>query len=180
MITQANLKESLYYDPETGVFTWLHRPSCHFKRECDQRTFNTKYAGKVAGSTNAHGYIQIMLFGVNELAHRLAFIYMNGKSPEIIDHLDGDRSNNQFTNIRPASKSENNRNSLVGKNNKSGFKGVYWSKCANKWAAQIVIDKSKKYLGLFSCPEEAAKRYDKEAMLRFGEFAKTNKSMGLL
>lgn len=58
------------------------------------------------------------------------------------------------------------------KNNKSGYKGVFWSKSAKKWTAQICKDNKKKHLGLFNTPEEAYKEYIKQAKVLHKEYMK--------
>ena len=64
--------------------------------------------------------------------------------------------------------------------NTSGFKGVYWDRASSKWAAAIGVNSTPKYIGAFESKLDAAKAYDKAASELFGEYAKTNQSMGLL
>lgn len=90
------------------------------------------------------------------------------------DHADGDKLNNQCSNLRTASLSENNRNRGIGKYNTSGFKGVGWDKPRRKWRAQIRHDGKSCYLGLFDNIEDAARAYDAKAKEIHGEFAKIN------
>jgi len=58
--------------------------------------------------------------------------------------------------------------------NKSGFKGVSWSKLHNKWRADITLHDKHYFLGCFECPKKAAKAYDRAARQKFGEFANLN------
>ena len=90
----------------------------------------------------------------------------------LIDHIDRNKLNNQRSNLRVASGSQNssNRGMLIG--NTSGYKGV--TKLGLKWQAQIGLDGKKIYLGLFETPEAAAKEYNKIALQLFGEFAFQN------
>ncbi len=88
-----------------------------------------------------------------------------------IDHIDGNGLNNQKKNLRPANKQQNGRNAGLNKNNKSGVKGVAWSKACNKWRAYITIDNKQKYLGVYDSIEEAAKIRKKAAEEIFGIFA---------
>ena len=62
----------------------------------------------------------------------------------------------------------------IRKNNTSGFRGVYFTKRANKWIAAIEKDKKKYHLGHYDTPEEAARAYDAKAKELFGEFARLN------
>ena len=87
-----------------------------------------------------------------------------------IDHKDGNGLNNQRTNLRAATRSQNNANQWLSRRNRSGYKGVYWSRAARKWAAQL----GRKYLGLFESPADAAIAYNRAARVRFGEFAHLN------
>jgi len=97
------------------------------------------------------------------------------KKGELIDHIDGDGLNNQRSNLRVATHSQNMRNSKIPINNTSGYKGVYWSKEKNKWCAQIKIDYKNKHLGYFDNKIDAAKAYNEGALKYHGEFAHINK-----
>lgn len=90
------------------------------------------------------------------------------------DHIDGDPLNNQCSNLRTATKSENQRNRGKQKNNTSGYKGVTWHKHSKTWDAKIVINNKTVHLGSFHTPEEAARAYDTAALDIHGEFAYTN------
>ena len=92
-----------------------------------------------------------------------------------IDHIDGNRLNNQKSNLRFATSAQNKMNRGPRKDNKSGFKGVSLNKALNKWTARIMIENKYKHLGLFETKEEAAKAYNEYAKENFGEFAWLNK-----
>jgi len=72
-----------------------------------------------------------------------------------IDHIDNNKNNNNVNNLRWATSSENQMNTQKQSNNKSGIKGVCWSKSSKKWQAQIVIDGISIYLGTFDNIEDA-------------------------
>ncbi len=93
------------------------------------------------------------------------------------DHIDGNGLNNKRANLRRSSRKQNARNRKVQQNNTSGFKGVSFHRGAQKWRAQIKVDGKDRYLGVFSTAEAAAEAYDDAAVLRYGEFAKTNKKV---
>src|ERR1019366_3934979 len=116
----ARLKEVLRYVPETGLFTWL------MKR-------GSRAAGSVAGTLRSDGYIQIRLDGDAYLGHRLAWFYQTGSwpTPEC-DHQDLDKTNNRWTNLREATKSQNKANVNRPISNTSGAKGVCWHKKGRK------------------------------------------------
>jgi AP2 domain len=95
-----------------------------------------------------------------------------------VDHEDRNGLNNQRSNLREASVSQNLANQRAVRGKGSRFKGVAWS--GWKWRADIRVDRKRTYLGSFSTEEAAAQAYDRAAMEKFGEFACTNKMLGLL
>lgn len=155
-LTQSELKKFLYYDEKTGIFTWINS---HWKSK----------VGNVAGSLDSRGYIVIGLHGFLYTAHRLAWLYVTGRFPsEFIDHIDGCRNKNSFSNLREATNKQNLQNNRVPrKNNKTGFLGV--SKYGKGFRAQIRIDGTTKQLGVFKTPEQAHAAYV-EAKRKHHEF----------
>lgn len=97
-----------------------------------------------------------------------------------IDHKDRNGLNNQRRNLRICTHAQNCANRFFKTANKSGFKGVSWKKANKKWCAQIKTKRTVTYLGLFKDPKIAAKAYDYAAIKEFGEFALTNRSLGLI
>lgn len=164
MLTQARLKEVLHYDARTGVFVW-RQPAGRWGRIP---------AGTVAGNIS-HPGICIRIDGKLYLAHRLVWLYVFGRWPDDqIDHRDLDRTNNALLNLREANNSQNQGNQPLDKTNKSGYKGVSWSKSCNKWLANISIDNKSKYLGLFDTPEDAHAAYVAAASAHFGNFMRAS------
>ena len=90
----------------------------------------------------------------------------------IVDHIDQNGLNNTRHNLRVCTRAENNYNKGKQKNNTSGFKGV--SRDRRKWCAVIWMNRTRKHLGFFSTPEEAARAYDAAARELHGDFACTN------
>lgn len=142
LVEHNKLLEALTYDAETGNFTWRKdRPLSHVKNMHAYNTYQSRFAGKVAGYSSAYGdkllYVQVRLFGKLYLAHRLAWFYMTGKWPENrIDHRDGNGENNRFSNLREVDSPTNGKNCVLSKNNTSGVNGVYWNKANSKWVAE--------------------------------------------
>jgi hypothetical protein len=114
-----------------------------------------------AGTTNSNGYRVISLDGKTYRAHRLAYLWMLGSFPCMdIDHIDGIRYNNSWTNLREVSHLDNTQNRRSpNKNSKSGYIGVSPYARSGKWRAQIMIDGKSKALGHFSTPELAHSAY---------------------
>ena len=89
----------------------------------------------------------------------------------VIDHRDGDPSNNRWDNLRRATVSQNNANRRLHRNNKCGFKGVV----QNPWGrfiASIYKNGRRIHLGMFATPEAAHAAYVAAARELFGEFAR--------
>jgi len=144
MLTQERLKELLHYDPDTGVFTWLVSKG-------------RGKAGSEAGTLNKIGYRILGFDGKMHRAHRMAFLYMEGEIPkEEIDHINRDKGDNRWSNLRHVSRSVNMRNRPLVSNNRSGVIGVCWSKSTGKWQVLISIESGKqKHLGVFEDFDEA-------------------------
>lgn len=102
---------------------------------------------------------------------RMHWEIMNGKS---IDHIDHDGLNNQRTNLRFCSQSENCMNTRKCENTTSIYKGVCWNKRAGKWQVYIMINGKRIHLGYFDSETEAAKAYNEKAIELFIEFANLN------
>lgn len=164
VLSQELLKKSLYYNPNTGIFTWLYRPH------------NGIRIGDVAGSTDPDGYVLIRVCGKRYQASRLAFLYITGSWPTTdVDHTDGNPSNNRWSNLREVTTTQNLQNKRIQSNNSSGLKGIHKHKYngiwQGKWRATINVNKISKHLGLFDSPEEAHQAYMTAAEKYFGVFA---------
>lgn len=105
------------------------------------------------------------------LMHR---VVMNAGVGEFVDHRFGSTLDNRKANLRICSNQENSRNQKIRKDNSSGFKGVYWHNRDCKWVSQIRFEGKKKHLGLFDCPLEAAKSYNRAAIQYYDKFARLN------
>lgn len=165
-LSQEQLKSSLFYAPETGEFVWLKTRQL------------TRRRGKVAGSLRKRtGYVFLKLFGRSYAAHRVAWMYVYGDWPEkIIDHINGNRSDNKIANLRECSTSQNAMNRPANKNKNGGVKakGVTIHKASGKFQAAIVDGGEWKYLGLHETEGDAASAYDAACVMAHGAFARTN------
>ena len=158
----------LKYNPETG--------------ECWKKLRVSGWKLITPGN-NGGVYTQLTICGKHCRLHRIiAEVFLNGGKPltatqQDVDHIqqaDGSHAQDRLSNLRIASRSQNLMNQRIYRNNTSGYKGVYWDKTTGKWAARIMSQGRRKFLGSFTTPEAAALAYDKAAKELHGEFAKLN------
>ena len=136
MLKQSHLKKILDYDSLTGMFVW-------------KETKAKRLIGKIAGTPNGNGYIRICIDHKKYYAHTLAYLYIYGDIPVEVDHINGDREDNRIANLREVDRSENNKNTTMYKNNKSGVLGVYYNKRNRNWIAEVRVKGTKIHLGTF-------------------------------
>jgi hypothetical protein len=107
---------------------------------------------------------------------RIIFFLETGIDPKNleVDHKNRISICNDKNNLRLATRSENQRNKNIQKNNTSGYKGVCWDKIRNKWKSAIHVNGKIINLGRFFTKEEAAIAYNEAAVKYFGEFAYLN------
>jgi hypothetical protein len=147
-IDQSELRRFLRYDPETGVFHWRARTD-------RDHSWNMRHVGEIAGGINRVGY-WVIVIRRPRLAHRLAWTWMTGEVAEgQIDHINGDRTDNRWSNLRLVTQKQNSANQGLRTNNISGIKGVSWEARSKKWRAQIMKDGKAHYLGAYHTVEEA-------------------------
>lgn len=161
-ITQKIVRDLLNYDPETGIFTWRYRDRKYFKTDHAQKIWNARYPGKEAGSKSLE-YVIIGIFGRLFSAHRLAFLYMTGSFPSMdVDHIDRNKSNNQFENLREVSKFVNQQNRFNPRtDSRTQIIGAQKSggKNSKKFYSRIRVNGKYHYLGTFSTADEAGAAY---------------------
>ena len=144
MLTQTRLKELLHYDTESGIFTWIKI-----------KVSNQVKVGDKAGSLKSSGYTEISIDGKKYKAHRLAFLYINGRMPTNIDHINHKCSDNRLINLREVSHQDNCKNRSIRSDNKYGVVGVSWKKQSSKWYAYISNNGKVVHLGYFDEFSEA-------------------------
>ena len=157
-ITYDAVSELLRYEPDTGRLYW----------KADRLTGKGRVsvkAGSEAGCLcKTHGYV---LIGINSRvyrAHRLAWLLHYGEWPDRIDHVNGDRADNRIDNLRSVTPKQNKRAYItISAGASSKYRGVCWNKDRGKWLAQITAGRKTKYLGHFTCEQEAARAYDTAA-----------------
>ena len=141
----SSLREILHYNPFTGHFTWLVDTGGYTK------------AGHRAGSVGTGGYRRIVVGKKRYLEHRLAFELMGADVPDCIDHINQDKTNNAWHNLRPLSTGANSINSKLYSHNKSGFRGVSFKASKGKWYAYFKHMGKQIFCGYYPTAEEAAK-----------------------
>lgn len=163
-LTQSELKSLLTYNPQTGIFIW------NISRGKQKK-------GNIAGSLNGKGYLRIIINSKEYLSHRLVFLYMNGKMPtEEVDHINRNKIDNRYLNLRLVSHKENHLNKGVFRNNKVGLSGIEFNKAKNQWRVRIQKDKKRYFLGYFD-DLEVAKEARRKAQNELGFHSNCNKEL---
>jgi hypothetical protein len=156
-----HLKTLLDYNPETGQLIWRSRP---FTSKANG-IFNVKHAGKEAGALESWGYRQIRIDGRLTMAHRIIWKMMTGKNPpEQLDHINGDVSDNRWSNLRDATAEQNAWNRRINRNNTSGYPCIYpmYTKRATSKKFRVTLRSrhQKIHVGDFCTLEEAKAAYE--------------------
>jgi hypothetical protein len=156
-ITQQTLLNAFEY--KEGILYWKNPTSRSVK------------VGDKVGCNN-NGYRLLCINKQYIHAHRAIFIMHHGYSPEIVDHIDNNKSNNKIENLRPATKAENAWNSKIHKHNTSGIRGVSWNKQTNKWRAAINVNGKALHLGRFNDIKDAENAVKLARQTYHGQFAR--------
>lgn len=160
VIRASVVRQWLDYKPRTGVFRW-------------KKSGKGKVAGEIAGKLNHRNRRVICIDGGNFFASILAVVYMTGRMPAgEVDHKDCDTSNDKYSNLRIATKSQNAGNVRLSAKNKSGYKNVYWCKKSQRWVAYVRCKDRKHYGGYFRDLSSAAKSAKALRKKLWGEFAR--------
>ena len=155
----STVGEVIQYDPISGHLTWkVDRYSCK--------------VGKIAGGLTPEGYRIIKVGSSQLMAHRIAwFLHYGEQPPTYIDHANGDRDDNRIENIRAVSNAQNQRNSRINANNKTGVKGVHFDKSAGRYKAKFKLNTKQICCGYHDTIEEAAEAIRSKREELHGEFA---------
>lgn len=156
-LTQQTLLNAFEY--KDGVLYWKNPTSVSVK------------TGDEAGCNN-NGYRLISINKQYIHAHRAIFMMHHGFMPEIVDHIDGNKSNNRIENLRAANKAQNAWNSKLHKHNTSGIRGVSWNKQTNKWRAAIMANGKILHLGRFNDIKDAENAVKLARQVHHGHFSR--------
>ena len=127
------------------------------------------YLNQFNWHSNTNGSVSSSLGGGEKRMLISRFIMQAPDNLEV-DHIDGNRLNNQRSNLRLATSSQNKMNRGPRVDCKSGYKGVSWHKQRNKWTARIMADNKYIHLGLFENVIDAAQSYNIAAKKYHKEF----------
>lgn len=151
-ISIEQLRADMSYDPETGLLSWV----------TEGRVKHV--AGRISGANVGWSdgrYIRVKVRGVCYRAHQIAWALHYGCWPKyMIDHINGNGTDNRIENLRDVSHSENARNIHTPVRGWSGRRGVFFSritKTGPRWVAVL----GGRHLGSFVTPEKAQAVYEK-------------------
>lgn len=144
-ITPERVKELLGYHPETGALFWKARSSTEFRTQAYADSWNRQNAGKPALTpSDRHGYLRGRICGHECKAHRVAWAIFHGAWPEgVIDHINGDPSDNRISNLRDVPRYLNQRNARLRKDNKTGISGIRRKSPKKSGAAWLFVNAEK-------------------------------------
>lgn len=134
--TQEQLLAAMSYDKDTGILT-------------------RRRNGQPAVKSPSQPYVKFKIGDILLYAHRAAFLMVEGWLPDEIDHINHDRCDNRWCNLRAATRSTNAKNRSMNRNNTSGICGVRWFAPTNKWRAQIKSGGAQIFLGDFTSKDDA-------------------------
>lgn len=145
-MNKEELKELIVYCPLTGSVIW----------KVYRNGSATKYSK--CGTLTNDGYYQTTIFGKKYQLHNLIWLYMTGKFPaNQIDHIDGVRHNNAWSNLRDVTIRENAQNQKVHR--EGHLPGVQYITKGKRFVARTWIGNKRIYLGCFKTAEEANNAY---------------------
>lgn len=129
------------------------------------RVFNSR-KGRPALGINSNGYLRVHTTlnekTINFQAHHVVWFFEYGEWPtSCMDHIDGVKTNNHYTNLRLVTSRENSQAYRKSIKSTSPYHGVSWEKAGKKWLSTILVERKNKVLGRFTCELEAARAYDK-------------------
>ena len=149
-LTREIANDLLRYNILTGDLTWRNRSRVYFKSDADHKGWNTKYEGEPAGHYGANGRA-VGIFGKLYQTSRVFWLMRLGRWPlGVVDHINGDKSDERWINLRDVSNQENCKNQSMFISNSSGTTGVRWAANRNRWRASIRVNGKTEHLEYFT------------------------------
>ena len=112
-----------------------------------------------------------MLPSIRAYLHRWL---LDAQPGQLVDHIDGNPLNNRRSNLRLATRSQNQANRRRNRTSRSRYKGVTWHQGQQRWMARIQVNGRRITIGYYADPLQAAYEYDAFARTYFGEYARVN------
>lgn len=166
MLTQRFIRELFDYD--AGKLVWKKRPDTHFGA-CN--TWNSRFAGAVAGRHRPDGYCVTHVGHRIYKNHRIIFMLHHGYLPKQIDHINGDRADNRIENLRAADNTTNQYNKKARSDSVSKIKNVRWHERTGKWEVRLTANGVRHSGGYYNTIEEAAHAAELHRIKHHKEFA---------
>ena len=169
-ITKELLHQKYSYCPIDIARPLVHR---------DRGSGKTKRGDPVG--TLVQSYYRVNVDGRSISLHRAVWLYKHpgcykdSEIPPILDHINMNKQDNRYENLRPVSRNFNNFNVRKREDSSSNYRGVSWNKRSEKWTAQIKVGGKHRHLGIFPGTPEgevaAALAWDRAAFEAYGEDA---------
>lgn len=146
MLTYEQANELFHYEPSSGKLFWRERRSSKIPENMEANSVDNRYK-----------YLRVNVGGKLHMVHRVIAVLMGVKlrKNDFVDHIDHDRQNNRWENLRIVTKEGNTKNLSMYKKNKLGVTGVYQQKDSHRFIAHIRVNGRKMHLGCFKTLEEA-------------------------
>ena len=156
----SDISSYLNYDAERGVLVYIKIPKGNMYRKI----------GDIVSTKSPNGVYKVNFKGTRYLLHRVAWFLYTGKQANIIDHINGNPSDNRIVNLRSCTQHQNTMNCNKPKNNTSGYKGVSQDSRNGRWIAYIKHNYKKIHIGSFKNKKDAIKARKEREIIIQGEF----------
>ena len=127
-------------------------------------------AGQSTGTRDAYGYLVVTIDRKVHKAHRIVYAMFHDEVPAVLDHINGDPSDNRIENLRPATARQNGYNRKVSAKSTTQVKNVH--PLRGKWVALCQANGVRRYLGLYDDIENAIEAVTAFRKINHKEFAR--------